>query len=292
VIVAERVLYGDVLLIINFSMDFLALYITATILHLKRSNIRMTAAAVIGAVYSLLSVMSTHSTFTSALISVAVSVLLCFTAYGKHKKTYFLKIAIVFYCVNFALGGGITAICNLLNIWKNTKNIHINGTFDVLYGDIPFGLLALLAIVCGIISVFSGRLAAKNKKTEETEFTITANGSTVKLNGLIDSGNLLTDPLSGRPVIVVCYDSVRSLLPTELLRFIKTKDPALLNLENLPPKTRLIPVCTVGKNSLLFAFLPDNILLEGRQVDAFIAIDTNTASYGGNNAVIPAVLTE
>ena len=124
-ITAERVLYGDVLLIINFSMDFLALYITASVLHLKPSNKRMTAAAVLGALYSLFAVTGFQSAALNTVVSIAVSLLLCFVAYGKQKKTYYVKNTIVFYTVNFALGGGITAICNLLNMWKNTKNSHV-----------------------------------------------------------------------------------------------------------------------------------------------------------------------
>ena len=154
----DRIIYGDVLIIINFSMDFLALYITARIMHLKLNPKRITLSSLIGAIYSLVILSLNPSSAISGIISLAIAFLLTVTAYGKQKKITLLKNTAVFYIVNFALGGGITAICNILNIWQNKRNLMINGTFDVLYGDLPFGVLVILALLCGAFSLVSGKL--------------------------------------------------------------------------------------------------------------------------------------
>ena len=49
----EQVVYGDVLFIINFSMDFLSLYVTAKFIHLRLRLVPAIAAAAIGAVYGV-----------------------------------------------------------------------------------------------------------------------------------------------------------------------------------------------------------------------------------------------
>lgn len=288
----ERIIYGDVLLVINFSMDFLSLYITAKIMHIKLNSFRITSAAVIGALYSLFILGINASQLVSALFSIAFSFLMCSIAYGKFKFARYIKNTSVFYIVNFALGGGITAICNLLNMWKNNKSLWINGTYDVLYGDIPFGLLLVLACFCGALSLFSGKIIKKQKSIKTAEIEIVIQKQNVLLTALIDSGNLLREPISGKAVIVACYSSLRSVIPTELLDLFKNQDISTTRNEELLSKLRLIPTHSVGKNGLLFALLPDSVKVNGNPVDAYVAVDTAKNSYGEYQAIIPSALTE
>jgi len=157
----ERVVYGDVLMVINFSMDFLALYITGKIMHNRQRPFFLTLSAVIGAVYSLVILSLDSDGIIGGTVSILAAFLLTFVAYGKQKISVLIKNTAVFYIVNFALGGGITALCNLLNMWQNKQNVMINGTFDVVYGDIPLGLLVILGPLCGLFSLVSGKLIKK-----------------------------------------------------------------------------------------------------------------------------------
>lgn len=280
------------MLVINFSMDFLSLYITARIMHIKLNSFKITAAAVIGALYSLLILGINAGTPVNVSLSVAFSFLMCFVAYGRFKTSGYVKNAAVFYVVNFALGGGITALCNLLNMWKNNKSIMINGTYDVLYGDIPFGLLLVLACVCGVISLFSGKIIKKQKSIKSTPLEISMHKQKASLTALVDSGNLLREPISGKPVIVACYSCLRSVIPTELLEVFKNQELSNLQECALLSKIRLIPTNAVGTSGLLFALSPDLITVNGRNVDAYVAIDTSKNGYGEYQAIVPAVLIE
>ena len=160
-IIIERVIYGDVLMVINFSMDFLALYITAKIMHVKLINYKITISAAIGALYSLFILGFNINDSLTMILSLILSFVLTITAYGKQNIKSLIKNTAVFYLVNFSLGGGITAICNLLNVWQSKRNIMINGTYDVLYGDLPFGLLVLIGLFCGIFSLVSGNIVKR-----------------------------------------------------------------------------------------------------------------------------------
>ncbi len=288
----ERIIYGDVLLVINFSMDFLSLYVTARIMHIKLNSFRITSAAIIGALYSLLIIGINANTLVSGTLSIAFSFLMCFIAYGKFKAARYIKNTAVFYIVNFALGGGITALCNLLNMWKNNKSLLVNGTYDVLYGDIPFGLLAVLACVCGAFSLFSGKIIKKQKSIKSATLEISIQKQNTSLTALVDSGNLLKEPISGKPVIVACYSSLRSVIPTELLDVFKTQDLPKTPNEPSLSKLRLIPTHSVGKNGLLFAILPETVTVNGNRVDAYVAVDTSQNNYGECQAIVPAILVE
>ena len=99
----------------------------------------------------------------------------------------------------------------------------------------------------------------------------------------MDSGNLLTDPLSTKPVIL----ADRSL-------FDKMPVPEI---EHIPPtltkKVRMIPVKGISNTTLLPGFVPDSIYITTdkgeRQISAVIAVsDFGKDHFGGYGANIPA----
>ncbi|MBR5321917.1 MAG: sigma-E processing peptidase SpoIIGA [Clostridia bacterium] len=268
-------------------MDFLALFITAKIMHIKLNPRRITISSIIGALYSLVILSLNLPTVIGGIISIGMAFLLTLTAYGKQKTSTFLKNTVVFYIVNFALGGGITAICNLLNMWQNKRNVLINGAFDVIYGDLPFGILAILALLCGFFSLVSGRLIKKKSAERKCFLYISFNQNSTTLEALVDSGNLLREPLSGKAVIIVTFNEIRKLIPIELIPLFKSKDTSLLEHSVFASKIRIIPISTIGGNGLLFGLLADMVKLDEKEVDVYIAITTESDSFGGFPAVVP-----
>lgn len=283
----EKVIYGDVLMVINFSMDYLALYITSKLMHIKTKTKKLTLSAIIGAVYSLVILSLNLNGILSGIISLTAAFVLTLTAYGKLPPKALLTNTAVFYVVNFALGGGITAICNLLNIWQNKRNIMINGTFDVLYGDLPFGLLIALAFICGIISLVFGKIIKRKSAEKVCELEILFENTPATLTGLIDSGNLLREPISGKPVIIVAFEAVRRHLPVELLPLFKENNTACLSSSPLTSGLRVIPASTVNSKGLLFALTPKTVKIDGVEKDVYTAITPHTESFGGFPAIVP-----
>lgn len=289
-IIIEKTIYGDILMVINFSMDFLALYVTAGIMHLKPKSSRLTLASAMGAFYSLLVLLFGINGLFGAFLSVSVSCLMTYTAYPRQRPSDYLKNTAVFYLTSFALGGGITAICNLLNVWQNSRGIEINGTFDVIYGDVPFGIFVILAVICALLSRFGGRLAKEKRAKKECVLEITLGGHSVTLKALVDSGNLLKEPISEKPVIIASYDSARKLLPLDMLQVFRSVSFPDTELLRRYPKIRIIPTSSVGGSRLLLAFCPDRIIIDGKETDAYLAIDPTSSDFGGFKAIVPSVI--
>jgi len=65
-----------------------------------------------------------------------------------------------------------------------------------------------------LVPVFS-RMVGKWRQKKETEVkaVLSFRGRTKELPGFFDSGNLLAEPLTGKMVHLVCYDSIKELLP-------------------------------------------------------------------------------
>jgi len=278
-------------MVINFSMDFLALYVTASIMHVKPKSKRLTLASAIGAFYSLFVLLFGINGLFGAFLSVAISCLMTYAAYSRQRPSDYLKNTAVFYLTSFALGGGITAICNLLNVWQNSRGIEINGAFDVIYGDVPFGIFVILAIVCALLSRFGGRLAKEKAAKRECTLDITLGSHSVTLSALVDSGNLLKEPISEKPVIIATYDSARKILPLDMLQAYRSVSFPDADMLSRYPKLRIIPTSSVGGSRLLLAFCPDRISIDKKEVDAYLAIDPASSDFGGFKAIVPSVIT-
>ena len=275
-------------MVINFSMDFLALYITAKILHIKLIPKRLTLAASAGALYSLLALVVIPSGILGASISIGMSFLLTRVSFGKQPAMHLLKNTAVFYLISFALGGGITAICNTLNIWQNKKELVINGSHGVVYGDIPFGLLILLALICGSFSLISGIIAKRKNAVKTAEIKITLASQAACLTGLVDSGNILKEPISGRPVIITTFEAVRKILPLCLIPLFRSGEMTVSTDSAYLSRVRIIPSSTVNGKGLMYAFSPDSVDIDGRSVDVYIAVSGEAEDFGGCPALIPA----
>lgn len=271
-------------------MDYLSLYITAKIMHTKFKGKAMTLGAIVGALYSLVIIALNINNFTVTLMSILVSVIMVLTAFGKQKPLIFVKNTAVFYVVSFSLGGGITAICNLLNVWQNSRGIVINGTFDTLYGDLPFGLLVIVGLICSVFSLISGKIIKRNTDISVCELEICINNNKINLRSLVDSGNLLREPISGKPVIIITFEKIRPILPMEMLNCVKNNDMPSENLTFQSAKIRFIPTSTVGGNGLLVALIADSVTINGTETDTYIAIDKKQKSFGEYSAIVPSSL--
>lgn len=282
----ENVIYGDVLMIINFSMDFLSLYLTGRILSLKGKTYRLSLSALLGAGYSL-GALFLPSGVTGAVIAFSFALLMCLVAFGKGNV---IRPALVFSAVNFLIGGGITASSSLFGLWRNSKRVSIGGKAGVVYGELPLGALVVGAAVCAVAAFLTGRAYKKRVSRAEGRIKIVVCGREKTLRGLVDTGCSLSDPLSGRGVVVFTYPSLRGVLPTECLRLFD-KSGAIPSFADgkacIPLKLRLVPYESLGKRALLPAFLPDSLEIDGKLTDMLAAVDASASDFNGYDALIP-----
>lgn len=102
----------------------------------------------------------------------------------------------------------------------------------------------------------------------------------VLLPAMLDSGNLLRDPVTNRPVLVIPLRAARTLFPT-------LKDPSRLT--ELPLGFRLLNVRTAAGSALLPMFRPDEckIYLNGSVCPAELLVAVAGHEYGGVQALVP-----
>lgn len=290
-----QVVYIDVLFLINFCMDFLALRMAGAVLHLSSGRFKIIAASVLGGGYAVVAALFPGGVVLSSLIGVGVALLLCYVAYGDGcSRRIFLYLFAVFFVISWLLGGMITAFYQFLpRIFENREEL----LSELLEGDGKLALFFALTFAAALILMLGRRhLAVARSLIRTVALTVTEGGEGHTVSAFVDSGNTLCDPLSGRPCIVV--DPASSLgIPGDILAF---SSSGLLDIEGLSPESRrrirLIPSDSIGGERLLVGFLPERLTLrtddgEERAVDAVLVLDSRVrGGFYGNGALVPSNL--
>ncbi len=278
-----QTLYADILFLINFTMDFLTLYVTASILRRKVSVTRLCLSSAIGGIYGVAAVFMGGILLINIIINLAVSYIMCLIAFNKR----ILPCYALFYGTGCLLGGAMTAFFTFMN---GTLN-NVSTESSAPPGKIPLGWMALSAAVIGIVAIAGGRMAKRSRSLRSCQVSVATHSGEHSFDGITDTGNLLTDPMSGRPVIILRKKDMMSILPRDLIPIFESQDPAKLTEADgkYYSSLRLIPSSSVGGNKLLLAYLPKNIIVDGVEVSALIAMG-NEESYGGHAALIPEIL--
>ncbi len=260
-------LYVDVLFAINFSMDFLSLFITAMIMH-KRIHKRILISAIIGGLYSIFEILVPTKAVLGALINVLVSFLMCFIAFRENKIGRFTVMLLMFWATSASLGGIMSLLYNFLNsiIYDYIESY----SYSNVYTGARFFIIVAFTM---IISIVFTRIYSSKKDIREATLNITFNNKKYTMNGLCDSGNLLTEPITGRHVILISENC-------EISKEIEKMSDI---------KKRYIPYCGVDKTGLLKGMVPQKIYVNDREVSAIIAPIENK-SFAGYEALIPVSL--
>lgn len=288
----EQIVYADVLFIINFSMDFLSLYVTGKIMRKRPRLPLLCLSAALGAVYAVASLVLEGAPVIGAVIHLCVAGVLCYISYGG-PLIPLIKTVCVFFGVNFLLGGGISVLYYAL-AGGTTHTVSLPGGSGTVYSDIPPGYLLACAAAVGVLSAFCGRLFAKKRAERPARVCVYGSGCHVEFESLCDTGNLLCDPYNGRPVIVTGYMTVLPILPFDTKELFRTGD--LTVLDKVSPKishrVHVIPSRAVDGCSLMLVYSPDKVTVDGMERDACIGIlptDKNS-DFGGYPAITPSVL--
>ena len=234
--------YVDVLLVVNLIVDFFLLKITFKLLKTDPKPIRVLISSGIGAISSLYIFFPESTAFINITYQLIIGSLIMLTALGFKSLKYFLRSVAVFFIVTCVYGGIMTALWQVLK----PKGMIINNS--VVYFNIsPVVLIVSTAVGYFLYLFLSKILVLPSKTAKKCTLMLYALGKSVGLTGIIDTGNSITDILSGSEIIIVDKAVAVSLLGTE--NFLS--DPVYAT------RYRTIPCETVTGRSLLEGFRCD-----------------------------------
>ena len=249
-----QVVYADLLFLIDFSMDFLCLYITARLLHRRFYAFRGVLAATFGAIYSVVVIFFSMNVWLLLLSDLGICAMICLIAYGcKDKSLYeFCLCGSAYFGVSVCLGGFMTAIYSLLN------------RFDLPLGEynasdgISVWLFGLLALMSALAAMLGGRFFRNATSCETADVEISYLGKSVTVRAFVDTGNIISDPLSGRTVIVLDRSAAVKIMSAEAVDVAIKGRVGLMGADEMQ-KIRFVPVKTANGGSMLCAFVPERV---------------------------------
>ena len=274
--------YIDLYFLVNASMDFLCLAMTAAILHRPARRRRLLLASLLGGLWAVFTLLSGISGALGVLLDLLFAVVLAAAAFSERhgKASRLLQNAGAFALLSALLGGLMTVLYRFLN--------RLELPLEALQGDsLSAWMFAVLAAVAGFFTLRGGRLFRRSGAIREVRLEVTVDGKTAVLHALVDSGNLLCDPLSGRSVALADPAKLAPCLPPGLLH-------ALEHPEDAPPeyarRVRLIPARTATGEGMLAAFAPDRLLVitktERLSTNDLIALSPLGGAAAGFDALI------
>lgn len=261
-------IYIDVVFIENLIMNYIILYGTAIISKVTPKQIRLIIASTVGAIYAIIAYMSILKIYSTFILKIILSIIIIYIAFNPQNIKTMLKQLILFYLASFVFGG---AAFFLIYVVKPQDIILRNGVF---VGTYPLKIAILGAIVGFSIIVLAFKIV-RNKLSKKSLFCnvkIKLNNNEIDTTALIDTGNLLKDPISNMPVIVVERTLLYDVLPRQILNNLEN----ILGgeLENFSEeikneyisKLKVIPFSSLGKqNGMLLGIKADEINIESEE---------------------------
>ena len=257
--------YIDLVFMTNFLMDNVLLRLTAQILHRRTSHLRILSASAVGSACSCLMILFRVTGFLPRLLLHGTAAFLMLRIGLRLKKgSLLLRAMLTLYLTAFLCGG----------IWDMAGNGEIL-TFRTFLAFTAGTYLAL-----STWNYLSDTYRAHMKNIFPV--VLTFQNRQITSYGFYDTGNLLEDPVTCKPVSVIEPDTLGQLISTDTLEKLKTltEEPGeLKSTELMGLRPRLLPFYTVGS--------PGGLILTVRLDDLCIYAPGETVHVPGPLFAMP-----
>lgn len=279
-----RVIYLDILLLLNFYITYFLAVGASCLLHRKILFKRRLLAAGVGALTSLMIFLPSMPFFVNLFFKLAASSFIVLSAWGFGGIKSFLGNTAFFFLIN-CLYAGV-----MLGLWLFVCPEGMMYNNGVSYFNIPLWLaLSATAAAYFIIKIIRRILDSKNALDKKYTLEIFTEKGTVTLSATADSGNKLTDFFTGLPVIFCDFEKCRQICPGNVLEQFSENQKELTSVKGI----RLIPCSTVSGGTMAICFKPEKMVIDDgeqkKEVDALAGF-TKTGLGGAEAIFNPAVL--
>lgn len=274
------VFYIDLILILNFLIDYLILLATSKFLKLQYKSWRLAIGATLGALYSLTFFIPSLDFPQLFFSKVILSIAIVLVSFGFKHLIQFIRTIATFYLTSFILGGGVLAIQYMFNI----EHEVVNGVYVSRSSTPTVTIIIILASAIAIWFFSNNTIKSIWRKTSSydgiVEVEIVLGSNNFKCKGLVDTGNRLYDPITRKPVMIVEASNI-PFIPAKLKNTYKGSqfDLELFDkvTEEIEPewlaRLQLVPFRTVSREmQFIIAFRPDKVVINNQYVQTRVLI--------------------
>ena len=243
-------------------MNSIIIYASAIILKIKPKFLRVIISSIIGSIYAIILYVTELEMYTSIISKFILSIIIVYVAYNPQSITKMWKQLLIFYLTSFVFGG----VSLYLIYFINPQNISmVNGVFT---GENILKIVLLGAILALIIIKISLKIIKTKINTKDMycDVKITLNNKQIETKAMIDTGNLVKEPITNTPVMIVESTLLYEIIPKEILNNIEEILNGNLDKisedvqKNYISKLRYIPFKSLGKeNGMLLGIKADEL---------------------------------
>ena len=261
-------IYIDLIFFENIIMNSIIIYATSIIIKQKPKILRVLISSIIGAIYSIALYITNYKIYTSIFSKIILSIIMMYVAFKPSNLKKLFKQVLILYLTSFVFGG---VALNLIYFLK-PENISIkNGLFTGEYAlkVIMLGALVALIIVKISIKIIKSKITTKDMYCK---IKMKINEKQIETNAMIDTGNLVKEPITNTPVVIVESSLLEGIIPKEILN--NLENILCGNLNNIPQeiqeeyftKLRCIPFSSLGKeNGMLVGIKIPEIIAQNEE---------------------------
>ena len=263
----HEVFYLDLYCLVNFSLDALCLFAVSRILPRPVKLSRLILASCFGSFASAICVFPVTPPLVDLAVLLITLPLSCMICFPPNSIGDLLRSALLLILCLFFFGGSFTALESLSGIAVSSQEFNL--------ASILFAAMILA------LTVYFFHLTQRRFQKNIQTLGINFDGTLQYASALVDSGNLLIHPQSGRPVVLVSRNAAHLIA--------KEKHPAFC------PDAPSVCISTPAGTKTLFGFFVEELFLctdrtKQKLAPVLFVFDEKTASFGGCDLLIPSIL--
>ena len=278
-----QTLYIDVYFLLNFTVDVLSSFFALRLSKLSGSLIRLILSSLVLASFSILSLFIEEYIFLKyflAVLSLFISSFIIIYKVSLKRRIKYIFSFIIFE----GLVGGFTSF-----LWEILDKYLKGGIEEVELENsrlLFFAIIVLLSIgVFKMIVSFFSHIECEGSVKIKIEIA----GRSVICDAFVDSGNMATDPMDMRPVLIIKPSLALRVLPKNVVE--------LSNIDGIDReiqrRIRLIPISGATGVKVLVGVRPDRVSVirkdSNEEIFVTLGIDKEGGDFGGYPALMPSV---
>lgn len=257
-------IYVDVLICVNFFVNYFILLCVKKFLSLNTKNSRLIICAGITSLFSLLIFLPPLSPVISFLLKIICSVATVLISFGYSGKRCFIRHIAVFLLTNIGFCGIILLISGI----SINKISVVNN--DWIYINMSPVVFIFLTLICYFVFRFI-QIVTKHKTENDIihKIKVKKSGCFWEFFGKTDTGCSLYEPFSGSPVIIADAEVFQKKQTASAFIGGDTNN---CQTEKNSPAFRVIPFETLSGEGFLKAFKADEVYIDGKKSEKEIYI--------------------
>lgn len=271
------VIYAEYLFLENVITGGMILLLTGKLTGICCTKRFLILGSILCGVYSFILFWDTLHPLVALFSKLGFSAAVVYAVFQPKRLRQFARITLIFYLVSFAMGGITIGLMYFIGFSGVTQN-----------STVYLGFLGYLYILLGclltwfIFSIFAGFIKGRTvRERTYADVEILLDGRSVTLKGMIDTGNFLTEPISGKPVMIISAAAAKMFLPDEIVEeAVKERKSYHISEELMNSiyanRIRMIPFQSIGEDrGCLIGIRPDAIRIgihNKRSSDTTVAV--------------------